>query len=759
MSYFSAKKSIKVDSEITHLAQAPKDPYLGSLLEAVTKPDDIPTKLLMKTFTGMGIKVDKYFHYGENNFYLGLPKGGTIRDVMPDDQSIAWAIEAAEDLPTSAYVLGAQFLTAAPNIIAYPFLVNVREYSPITDEVSVFPNDIVWPANVNKAGDVAPRKVKVNKISLGVDEVSIDIKYDLYQSIPVLKGTLPNATIQDDWVLIGTQIENIVVPLINTIPSAKKLLLAMYKICDSEGVPQGLDQVWLYDLSTNTFPNLDPANGDPDDQRYLPIVPIRRGGVTLTDVYDKDSTKYKTSAEILNILKLNFQELGDKLNASPSINNIENCYVIFAAQAISDHPAVMKYLHSFFLRCFENQVYNEFTYIEKVGAPAFDGQPVPAIGASPIQTQHVTNKIVARGGGVGIKEAGFDLEIEFDYIRVINTEGSTPSGRVGSISRDSIKYKTAIVYGYKPDGTPLYTSKDKSVLVLKKQIATNVLEEVHVYGLEVTSDIYKGETIVGTLEDNKSNCIIPLQYDIAESIGLQTANDLYAECLLLVTTSVTITKTYWYQRGFFKVLIFVVMLIIAAYTQQWYLLSWAELLLQAAIQIVINLLVGVVADWLVTKYGAELGFAGAAILAVLALVASQGSAGIDIFGQFVSAAPVCLQLAQAIISEANEFLVGAAQGIINEYAAFSAHLAERYKELKTTQDLLAMKGDFDPLNFTKQNKLRPVIGETPSQFYARTLELPAATMFTIHAEIPNYVSQKLTLPRLPNWQNSSIATT
>jgi hypothetical protein len=223
---------------------------------------------------------------------------------------------------------------------------------------------------------------------------------------------------------------------------------------------------------------------------------------------------------------------------------------------------------------------------------------------------------------------------------------------------------------------------------------------------------------------------------------------------MLIINSIERIKVKWYQSGFFKMIIMVVSLVIAAWSGQAWLAALGKAAATGAAAVAVLLLgtvLGAIAldfamDWIIKEFGEKLGILGAIILTIAAAVISKGAGTFgNVSSMMMKTSGYMMQISSALISSTNEFLIEKAEGIVNEYDSFVEKMDGLWEELEITQDLAAMKGDLDPLTFTRPARFNAIPNEKPNVFFARCLGMQDNTMFTIHDEIHNFFDAKLKL--------------
>jgi hypothetical protein len=473
---------------------------------------------------------------------------------------------------------------------------------------------------------------------------------------------------------------------------------------------------------------------------------------------------------LLKRIQIDFDQVAQSIEENPNSNEVDHGYIMWGARLNTTKPEVLKYLLDFFDQLYALQTTDQATFLAQLSDPNISSD-------APNSFRQIS-PFAPDSEEINFTEHGLNLHIKFDYITSDSTVlGTIGDGQIGRIEKQIYTYyieveKTyadaGIVIPYdepQPEWDATITVREKRYyVVFREQIANGLIKEVTVYNLKTINGIYGAQGVIGrygrhvetTLEDivldpENNNLIIPLQYNMVESYKFISRNVIYADCTLLVLNSVKRTTLPWYTAGWFMFIVMVVVILIAAFSGQPYLIA-----LVAAygvyVAMIIMILVAVLAQYvfrrIIELYGAKIGIIGAIFLTVVAMLLTRGAAAQMISKMWMTVANYALQAAMILISETNEFLIEEAREAENEYADFSEELAERYEELRTLEaDLLGAKVDLNPLLFTSPRRLRMVPNESWDQLRQRTLGVVENTMWTIHDEIGSFHSRALELDR------------
>lgn len=753
MGMFSSKRTVTVSAQTMHLMEAPKDPWVSTVLGAVVREDSIPMALLNFIHSSLSVSIPHIYNYARDEYTLGLPQGQALNNSYVDLAYIETILLQEFGGVPLLRCEGAAFMNISPTIAAYPFLYGTRQWNQFTNLVETPPVGIVWQqdpteGSINMA--TVRKEVHLKSATVAANGVSIDLVYALLVERPVAVS-YPDPSFENNLISAiemqfieepYTFAENIPYMDAPTITWGEEFLVAIYRAYVND-LPVGLEKAWIYRISSGTYPSIG-INGRPLPDEYFPVIPLRYENVDMFNAAHAVTPLYITSKKLAKIGKMDLNLLAEKLNANPNIAEIDHAYVMYGINIRTEIPACLMYLHSFFQQLYEVQYSSKLDYLDSLGT-------VPLFGTSPI------NSVSSNSPTSTFEEHGLLVFLDYDYVTSDITPGVVGNGKLWNVSKEFVEYSEEVKYS-----SLIYTTVNKALLILKLQIAKNVIHTIKVYGLEHRNLIYEGRSEVTSLLDvvkdkEENNLVIPLQFKLIRDMTLRNRMSIFPEAVLMIVNTYQITVGKWYQSTWFQIIMVIVAVVLIVICLIIPGLQWLSgviakgltvaLALEAAITVLTMVAVSVAAKYLVRTFGAKLGIIATIVLLVVAAVLSQGTGTVGMVNTFVIyTAQISLQLSAAIISSSNEFLIEAGEKIKNEYADFQTDLKDRYKELKTETDLLDLKADVDPLIFVRPARLKIVPNESPDQFYSRCLGLPAYTMSVTHDQIPSYFDRLLKLP-------------
>jgi hypothetical protein len=769
MGLFSTKTVINVGTSAMHLIDITENPVSDAVIAAILKSgvpyasqEDIPSYIMNSLLNGTAHKVDLAQNYARDYYKLGLPQGATNSyDPLTSTELSPYILgETGYEYPI--LVENSHFDDYTPGLAVYEHLLNVRDYDPETNEIGTWPAGLAFTSYFGEDPNQYPQRVEIRDVTLASDQISADIAYDLWVQRPTTVKNTPSPfddTIVTEWILEADAfIENVVIT--GAAPGDiwdYACLFAVYKQYDSGGTLLPTRHTWVYRMSDGTYPELDlNVINQPDE--FMPVIPIRYDNEDLTDeatqnVPDDPTNLWSTSKKLLRKYGMDLKSFGDKLNANPDIGEIDHAYVMWAVDLQSNHPQSLAYLTEFFLNTYLIQNSDEIAFLAALDNPDVLDEPV---------SLYDTNT----AGGT-FKEQGLSLDISFDYITTDLSLGSVGTGKVGYAEKSIQSYIVPITqYRTDRDGEVYeYTQYEtRYKLILRSQVTLLEVRTVTVHNPKVRNYIYGDKLVETSLlnvisDEDEHNMLIPLQYNLTTEYTLSFRNALYNDCAMMVINTVQKTKLKWYQRGWFKIVLMIIAVVITVWAGQGWVAGLVDKMGQGVMAVLayigkavlISLAAKLAFNWLIEEFGTKLGILGAIFLTVASIVITKGMGTLGTASEFtMSTAQYMLQTAAGLISSANEFLVQEGMEIRNEFDAFINKMEGLWEDLEDVKDLLKNKADVDPLTFASSDRLRIVPNESPTVFYSRCLGLPDNTMATIHDQIYNFMDARLRLDRSPD---------
>jgi len=761
MGLFSSSKKTVVGSAAMHLmgVESLGNPIGDAVAEAVltsgvphASVHDITGNIISTNLNGFSLKVDRAYDYARDHYKLGLPSGERLNLPSLATSDIVPYILAEIGYPYNIVLTDYEYAVFTPMLAISAFLKNTRGYDAYTDSVLNWPPGTVYTAYWGENTSQYPRRVGIDSVTVMEDGITALVTYRKYITRPTSKRLWDAAKYSWYWQIVteevtdGTVTEQVAIP--GAFPGMvweDSCLFVLYRKENAQGQLQPEEYSWVYHLDTHVYPELHP-DSEQDISTYLPVVPLRYNNEDLTT--PRDTELYTTSKKLLELMGLNLGLLGNQLNKNPDIKDIDHAYVMFGVNLQADHIPSLYYLNAYFYLLGQNQRGDETSFLSALANPLQNDEPVNIVATNSFAR-------VASKNENALKEYGLALDIQYDYIK--SWVSNEVIGKPGHATKQISSYSVTANYSI-PTTFSLLSGRHK--LVLRAQINSYQVRTVEVYNLGTINWIYKDKANRVFLKDivnnkDENGLIIPVQYQLAQQVltNSQELNSFFADTLLLIINSVEHVKVKWYQKGFFKIIMVIIAVVIAIWTGQAWLVSMAAaygaggimaVLVLLAKSIMISLAISYSVQFVVKNYGEKLGILGAIVLTIASMVASKGFGLVGTVSEgMMTAVQMMLQTSTALVSSANEFLIEKGKQIQEEFFSFKDTMSGLWDELEKTMDLLESKVDVDPLLFTKPEKFRIIPGESPTVFFQRCLGLADNSLFGVHDEIPNFFDMRL----------------
>lgn len=785
---------VTVNTAAMHLFGGTKDPLIEALIGAILGNKSIPGEIMETMLGGLGVKMRPAFNYARDHYPLGIPTGKASTFPNVSDTELGAIIK--EDLgdltdDDEVVVESGIFTTISPVLLLYPDLLTLRGLDTKNGNITIHPDGVDYTPKCTSYTDpehgdpecdhletqeevnALQHRMNIKKITTNTAMTVATVTYNLYTeritTYQVLEGgevgeyvTYSIATWHRDP---NTFSENFPIPNPDNVPMGSRCIYAVYRILRN-GIPDPYDRFWLYVISDGTYPELDPILNGPEAMHYLPVIPLRRNNVNLTAEELNETELWITSRRLCRKLALDFEYLGEEVHKSPDIDDLDDIYIMNGADAQTESPYTLFYMGEYFNHLYSLQESDRLTYLESLRD--YGQIPPPNI--------YETNVEAGIDEPDRFMTNGLNLVVSYSYITselIVGRIGEKRLGRKGMAKKSHVLYTYYVMNNSRfgpgcggsgdsaaeNDCDP-YRVETGAKLIIDMQISKRIIRRVTVSGLTIINWIHRKHSVVTNFIDvvqqsDNHNCIIPLQYELAQSTRLINRNMLYMDCALIIVNAYEKRDLEFYETMIFKIIIIIIAVIIAFYTGQYWLVQLAAaaaigtmaviyLLLQT---IVFALILSYAMKWAVEAMGPELAMYFAIVVAIVSLVIAPGAA-FEAFQMVFSTAQLMMQIAGALISAVNEFLIEEGQKLVDDFIDFKNAASEAWDELETAQELLPHnKVDIDPLLFARPTRYKIAPSESPRAFFRRCLELPSNSLYTIHGQIPDMHTQALTLKR------------
>ena len=309
-----------------------------------------------------------------------------------------------------------------------------------------------------------------------------------------------------------------------------------------------------------------------DAGTFFPYIPLRIDNVAVDEahnppIYGWSKRAYRKvtgTNKINNILK--------DLEENPDIGDIDYAYLVFGVSLNSIENSAKEYLYRFFKMLLDNGGGND--------------QIVTELAAQTASEQTLVNY-----GDWWSAQSNTSSSLYGVVNRVIRTDTSLPrlnSITIGSGNNPVMNYNITVSWngiveqfgsglakanakvGEVWVGTPPDTPSISGITFIW-QITATAWKAITVSGLTHTNRIYDGKTVnisgAEALADiEESGFIIPMHVGVFRQMSLVSSTQLSTAAMYLVINTYQVRKKKWYESGWFKVFLVIVMIVIAVYT-------------------------------------------------------------------------------------------------------------------------------------------------------------------------------------------------
>ncbi len=662
MGLFSKKKKVSVGVTAARLIEKVENPYKQVVLTSVFSKKSFTQVLLNESNKGLFSKAEQFYNFGKNRYIHGLPEGfKNYSDINLVNVSNVLSKIFAQNITVEF----AKVSFADHKYFAYRYLQDQIGFNPTDNAIGMPP--VVYPP-----------KTKVVCLSVVINESNRTATVSAEVQKPTLLPTDP----------IPPK-EYPVWEIVYTFDQDKTYLQVKYKLnMDTEILEY---RYWYYDVMSNTYPEINTIIDQSLGSPFYPLVPLRQNKVNVIDGNGQEKKDVKT---ILGKLSLDPKVLTDALMSTDEGNDpnlVDEAFVGFFAYLNTEQKASKLYLWEFFNDLYQNRQITKTVFDTWNGNKGSKDTPQEAL---------------------IITERDFNIRLLWNYIDITES-----SGVIGSVDTVNISW----------DVQTRFTLQDfdfeTSQLTLVRQVAANTISTITIHGLEHIVDVYEGQLHSTTLADindpdKKYGMYFPINRNVLKQLNPIDRNIVLTDGISVIVYAVQITYVKWYQRGFFKVLVLIVAIIIAYYTGDWELVYEAGLTWQTAVTVITNIIINFATikglEFVVSAIGGEIGAIIAAVVAIYAL--SQGKDAL--FGGSI-AAPDLLKTSVLALEASNNIVLDELSDITRDLEDLIKSVKEKKEELKEAYDLLGSES-IDYFDIRKGGfYFNP--NEMPDDFFNRTV--------------------------------------
>lgn len=279
--------------------------------------------------------------------------------------------------------------------------------------------------------------------------------------------------------------------------------------------------------------------------------------------------------------------------------------------------------------------------------------------------------------------------------------------------------------------------------IFRRQVTETIYREYYVDGLSIDQKLSSGHWTSASKEDE--NLCLPVDMELIAKRMRKDRHWLISKAFLLVITTVKVVKKKWYQTGIFKVIMFIVAVVVSFFTGGQGLVWYLALAKAIAVAVVTQIAVMAISA-ILTALGIDASIV-AAIVAVIALVAGSYAVLSDTTVAGLNATQL-MSVTNVSFAVSNNHIALNTRRAIQAFEEFKDLMESEMDSIEEQRKLLGLEdgGKIDVYTLLARQTREPDIrlGETPVNFYERTLMVNAGLATT--ALLNNYVLISLQLP-------------
>jgi hypothetical protein len=721
MGLFSTEYKTYVGTTVTRLVEDEMVPQAvrAGAIKALFQDGNVPDYVMEELVASVGVRAERMYRYAEANYTHGLPSG----DVYTSDQGRQEVEDTIEQIEGQQVLLKYAHY-GPPNTLHMGWMKLIAEhgYNPATNELAVlsaskgktvYLKDMVVVVPQAEFSTLAPAVLELWGTAANggytPERLQGATLADLSKPTPVrtsATATERHLVVTYIWqasVGNGLQEETFTIP-VNEYDGVAGYFHAKY-------VVNGQTKYWAYKDNSGTYPVLDQVNVESPavSGSYFPFTYFRFGKQPANT--DTTSQAYLTSKRMMKYLGMDYDEVADSINENPDIGDVEQAMLTFAVPATSTNPIECRYLFDYF---------NNLHY-------TMEGDINPVLSGlfGKLRKQSV------KANAIVIQDSRFKMTLSNNGISKQIVSGSI--GEVGTYTSSYNEVVSLEAFVDQDTGVATYLPVRYKKHHYRRQIAPGLYEDITVNDLTMTYYVYGNYTTTG--DETDAILLIPIDRSITQQYSIAEKEELYSRSLHFVFNSRVVQKIRWYQQGIFKVIMFVIAVVITIYNPPAGLaamqLTGAALVIAA---IVINIVVGIILQAAFRLFVKVFGADVAQAIAIIAIIYG-GYQAIQAGSLQGTWATELLQLSNGLNAAALESRI---DDLLDEQKQFNLYAEKQEDLLEAANKLLETQHVLEPIT---------IYGEKPEDFYNRTVHFGNIGTLGITA-ISSYVDIALTLPKI-----------
>lgn len=557
-----------------------------------------------------------------------------------------------------------------------------------------------WEEDINASEDYAIAKLVYRN---GSQDVTYTIRLDFMAYENSGEQNLPEAgveTTEDD--------PDITQDMVSGEPD---YFMVRYKLADGE------EKLFTYLFGSETVNALESLfRKDVDLGMHIPNVYLRLNG---RDLHEAENEAAKSSKVYCN--KLGFDYVTVSKQIMDQIDNKKDIKDMFISFRLSPNdtkdPIVSEYFYYFFEEMYKTTgAKRKSSDDRKSHMKYIEGQ---ALGAMSYSVEDNVSQVNCNFTAMGYEDV---------------------VGSIGPVGTFKSEFSNVEYSGF---AGRLMNKLFRPRHMFRKQVTETVYREYYVDGLGIDQKLSSGHWTSASKQDE--NLCIPVDIELIAKRMRKHRHWLISKSFLLVVTTVKVVKQKWYQSGIFKVIMFIVAVVVSFFTGGQGLVWYLALAKAIAVAVVVQAAVMAISA-ILTALGIDASIV-AAIVAVIALVAGAYAVLSDTTVAGLNATQL-MSVTNVSFAVSHNHIALNTKRAIQAFEEFKDLMESEMDSIEEQRKLLGLEdgGKIDVYTLLARQTREPDIrlGETPVNFYERTLMVNAGLATT--ALLNNYVLISLQLP-------------
>lgn len=719
MGVFSSKKKTYVSTTVARVVEDNQVPDLRqrNLIDSVFQDKRLTHTIVSNALKSHATKVERAYRYAARGDYVyGTPNHNvlnaadgqdTLKNILETEHNTAVRLDYFQFAPLNNLHVGWQRLTED-----YGYDEFTNEVTVLSDQwgQKVWVKDLVGHINTQAmtSDDTAetPQERSPDDGTLAVWGRHPQDRYT-----PFRDGS-PKTPV---WLLDPTVTDGVMVHLVAEDGTEDTLFFDLSGYDEDlenfhakyRYIEDGVRKIgyFTYQYGAGAYPALDAVHaGAPvTDGTFFPVVLFRHNDTNRTDPAYHDTEEYQSTSRLMDIMGMDFQELGDSIHENPDVDKLDQAVMMFAVPAATEDAAEKEYLFKFF----------NWLYLQ-----------------SP-RTQRIASldsvEFSRPGQAIRIKDADFDCTLSFSKLRRKRVAGTV--GERGTYHQAIVQEtRTRTVWRrvYNAEDRAYETQKVEETYTVdlmqyRHQVTAASYDEILVEGLQVRYNIYGNKGVTANVTSDK--LLIPLDYTIARTLRYDRKERLYYRAMHFVLNSRVTVTVKWYERDFFKFVLFVAAVAITIFTgglagpiaAAWAAGAYTAVAIMILMAAVYTFAMQKITEQVLELVGSELGYEATMVLAVVAFA-------VGAYGSFngLDWGTMAIQAANGLAKASQYAMRDALMEYQSKSQEFQLLAEEKMEELEEIENLLNQYDLLDPRSFIgRVPDIR--LGESPDNLYDRTV--------------------------------------